>query len=159
MKRYQFNLASVLRARRAQEDVARADLLRAHQSATRAARAVAESRVHYQAAAAASGAEFRAHREMWVLAGQSVVEAETTEDEARAGVVSAMDNYLGARRAVDVLQHLDQAKREEHAAAVQHEEAAAIDELVVTRHARQRAQAAKASPDEDGDDSGAGPEQ
>lgn len=148
MKRYQFNLASVLRARRAQEDVARGDLLRAHQSAARAAQAVSESRAHYLASAAASGAEFRAHRELWVLAGQSVVESVATEDDARTGVVSAMGSYLDAARAVSVLEHLDEARRDEHALAARREEIATIDELVVTRHARQLRQAAKARRDE-----------
>lgn len=137
MKRYQFSLATVLRARRAHEDLARADLMRAHQSAARAAAAVAESRAHYAAASsAAAGAEFRAHRELWVLAGQAVTGSENTEGESRAGVAAATERFLAASQAVSALEHLDDRQRQEHAAQTQREEVAVIDDLVTSRHFR-----------------------
>lgn len=48
MKRYQFNLETVLRARRAQESVARADLQRSNLLAASAEAASKKSREHYE---------------------------------------------------------------------------------------------------------------
>lgn len=156
MKRYQFGLTNVLRARRAQEDVAKAGLIQAHQAAVRAARAVSETRAHYQAAAAASGAEFQLHRQMWELAAQSVTNAEKAEQEAHREVRKATDKYLESARAVSVIEHLDQARREEHATALQREEASLVDELVTAKHVRDIARTKSIGPlgsqkQEDGD--------
>lgn len=139
MKRYQFTLATVLRARQAQEQLARASLMLAHQAAHRAAEAVAESRAHYESAAVPTGGGFMAQRELWELAGQAVVQAQQAEAEAQATVASAMTGYLDAARAVSVIEHLDERRREEHALAAQREEANSVDELVTSRYGRDRA--------------------
>jgi len=140
MKRYEFTLAAVLRARQAQEKVALAQLMLARQMEAEAAKTLSDSQAHYGSAATGGGGEgFLAERERWELAGQAVSLAGKAETEAQAGVASALDRYLAAARAVSVVEHLDDRRREEHAAAVQHEEANLVDELVTSRYARARA--------------------
>lgn len=136
MKRYQFNLATVLWARQAQEDVARARLMMAHQAAQQAAEALAESRAHYGSAAAINDERFMAGRQLWELAGLEVTDARQAEEGARSAVAEAMSKYLEAARAVSVIEHLDERRRDEHALAAQREEANTTDEIVTSRFGR-----------------------
>src|SRR5581483_5605516 len=133
-------------ARRAQEDIAKANLLQAHQAAARAARAAHQSKAHYQAAAAASNAEFRLHRAMWELAAQGVTNAQKAEEQARQDVNRATEEYLECSRAVSVIEHLDQVRRLDHAAEVQREEADLVDELVTAKHVKEQSQRRRANP-------------
>lgn len=147
MKRYHFNLETVLRARRAQESVARADLQRANLAAAAAEVAAKKSQDHYGEVVASTGAPFMQHRERSELAAKALLGAEESVAATRAVLEKALHDYVAAARAVTVLEHLDERRREEHALAAQHAEAALSDELAAARHSRDRAQAKKASDD------------
>jgi flagellar export protein FliJ len=147
VKRYEFALQSVLRARRAQESVARADLLRANLNATAAETAEDRSRAHYEDVITADGVAFLVHRQRFELAAGSLIGARGSVAEARAAVATAMEGYIAAARSVSVLEHLDERHRQEHGEAVQRQEANQVDELVISRYGRDRRQtAAKARP-------------
>ncbi len=136
MKRYDFPLQAVLRARRAQESVARADLLRANLNVAAAELAEREKHAHYEDVITADGVAFLLHRQRSELAAGSLIGARGSLTDARAAVTTALEGYLGAARAVSVLEHLDERQRQEHGAAVQREEANQVDELVTSRHGR-----------------------
>jgi hypothetical protein len=136
VKRYDFPLQTVLRARRAQESVARADLLRANLYVTAAELAEREKQAHYEDVITADGVAFLVHRQRSQLAAASLMGARGSVTEARVAVATAMEGYLVAARGVSVLEHLDERQRGEHAAAVRRKEANHVDELVTSRHGR-----------------------
>ena len=74
MKRYEFSLETVLRARRAQESVARADLLRANVNAAAAEVAEGRRRLHYEDVIGADGPSFMVRRERSELAAGALIE-------------------------------------------------------------------------------------
>jgi hypothetical protein len=145
MKRYQFSHETVLRARRAQESVARADLQRANLAARAAELSTKNSRDHYEEVVASIGTPFLVHQERSELAAKALLASEGSATEAKAVVEKALHDYVAAAQAVSVLEHLDERRREEHAIALAHEEATANDELSVARHNRARAQAKRAA--------------
>ncbi|MGH9106145.1 MAG: hypothetical protein ACRDZX_09960 [Acidimicrobiales bacterium] len=136
MKRYQFELAPVLRARRLQEGLARSELQKANLAAAAAERAEHQSLAHYDQLTGSEDAEWPWQRERSVLAAQAVVQARRSLAATTAAVGAALDGYLAAAKAVSVLEHLDERRREEHALAASHEQATLVDELVTSRHAR-----------------------
>jgi flagellar export protein FliJ len=138
VKRYEFSLQTVLRARRAQESVARADLLRANLKVAAAEVAEDRSRAHYEDVLAADSDAFMVHRQRSELAAGALIGASKTVTEARAAVAAAMEGYLVAARSVSVLEKLDERQRQEHAATAQREEANQVDDLVTSRHGRHR---------------------
>lgn len=147
MKRYEFALQSVLRARRAQESVARADLLRANLNVAAAEAAEDRSRVHYEDVITADGVTFLVHRQRSELAAGTLIGASGSLAEARALVATAMEGYLVAARSVSVLEHLDDRQRQEHDEAAQREDANQVDELVTSRYGRHHKRTAvKARP-------------
>jgi hypothetical protein len=146
VKRYEFALQSVLRARRAQESVARADLLRANLAAAAAEAAEGRSLVHYEDVVTASGVTFMVHRQLSELAAGALLGARGSLAEARTTVATAMEGYLAAARSVSVLEHLDERQRQEHDEAARREEANQVDELVTARHGRHKWTMAKAGP-------------
>ena len=75
MKRYEFSLETVLRARRAQESVARADLLRANVNAAAAEVAEGRRRLHYEDVIATEGPSFMVRRERSELAAGALIES------------------------------------------------------------------------------------
>ncbi len=138
MKRYRFNLEGVLRARRAQEGVARTAFALAT-SAARAAEAVArESLAHYEAVTSAPGEDLLAKQELGTLAARSLVEARASSEQAKGAAEDALSEYLVARQAVAMLERLDSGRRAEHALAVQREEALLADEMTANRTRRKR---------------------
>lgn len=137
MKRYSFGLAAVLRARKLQQDVAKADLQKANMAATAAELAAKASLEHYRQVNVPEDGRFLAQRQHAELAAGSLVGARQAVVAARAAVEEAMARYVDAAKAVSVLEHLDERRRHEHRLAVQHEEAGIVDDLVVSRHARQ----------------------
>jgi flagellar biosynthesis chaperone FliJ len=143
MKRYTFNLGTVLRARQLQEDTARAALQRAHMAALAAELAANSSRAHYEELKAPSDEEFMAHRQRSELAAQAVLGAQDRLAGAREAVTASMSEYVVAAKAVSVLEHLDERRRQEHALATQRQEVAEVDELVTNRHGRRRQDAKK----------------
>jgi flagellar biosynthesis chaperone FliJ len=138
VKRYEFSLEIVLRARRAQESVARADLLRANLMAAQAELAQGRSRDHYDDVIASDSDPFMVHRQLSDLAAGALIGASGAVADARAQVAAAMEDYLVAARGVSVLEKLDERQRQEHAAAAQRQEANQVDELVTSRHGRNR---------------------
>ncbi len=146
MKRYSFNLAAVLRARRLQQDVAKADLQKANMAATAAELAAKASLEHYRQVSRPEDNRFLAQRQQAELAAGSLAGARQALVAARVAVDDAMARYVDAAKAVSVLEHLDQRGRQEHRLAVQHEEAAVVDDLVVSRHARQQQRLHKPGP-------------
>ena len=136
MKRYEFSLETVLRARRAQESVARADLLRANLNAVAAEAAEGRSRAHYEDVISAEGSAFMVHRQFSELAAGALIGARGTLADARAAVTTALEGYLAAARSVSVLEKLDERQRQEHDAAAQRQEANQVDELVTSRYGR-----------------------
>jgi hypothetical protein len=146
MKRYAFNLGTVLRARQAQENVARASLRKAHLAAAAAELAANTSFAHYQELLSPTSEEFMPHRQRAELAAEAVVEARESLAGAKDAVTAAMTAYLAAARAVSALERLDLRQREQHTLAAQHEEAALVDELVTSRHARLQAQTRHEAP-------------
>ena len=137
MKRYSFGLAAVLRARRLQQDVAKADLQKANMAATAAELAAKASLEHYRQVSRPEDGRFLAQRQQAELAAGSLAAARQVLAAARVAVDDAMARYVDAAKAVAVLEHLDERRRHEHRLAAQHEEAAIIDDLVVSRHGRQ----------------------
>jgi flagellar biosynthesis chaperone FliJ len=141
MKRYQFNLETVLRARRAQEGVARADLQRANLFAAASEAASQKSREHYEEVIGSVGTPFMAHQERSGLAAKALLGSEDSATEAKGVVEKALQDYVAAAQAVSVLEHLDERRREEHAIEVAHQDATLLDELGMARHNRARAAA------------------
>jgi len=131
----------VLRARRAQESVARADLQRANLLAVAAEVASQKSREHYEEVVGSVGTPFMQHQERSELAAKALLGSEDSTTEAKAVVEKALRDYVAAAQAVSVLDHLDERRREEHAIAVAHQDATLLDELAMARHNRTRAQA------------------
>jgi len=138
MKRYDFALQAVLRARRAQEAVARGDLLRANLATATAEVAENKSLDHYQDVVSANGLDFMVHRQRSELAAEALIGASGAVRDAQAAVASAMEVYFVAARSVSVLEKLDERQRQEHAAAAQREETKQVDELVTSRRSRHR---------------------
>jgi hypothetical protein len=140
VKRYEFSLETVLRARRAQESVARADLLRANINAAAAQAAEGRRRLHYEDVIATDGPSFMVRRELSELAAGALIGARGALAEARAAVTTAMKGYVEAARSVSVLEKLDERQSQEHAIAVQREANNMVDELVTSRYGRQHRQ-------------------
>jgi flagellar export protein FliJ len=138
VKRYEFSLQTVLRARRAQESVARADLLQANLKVAAAEVAQGRSRAHYEDVLADDSSAFLVHRQRSELAAEALIGASGAVRDAQAAVASAMEVYFVAARSVSVLEKLDERQRQEHAAAAQREETKQVDELVTSRHSRHR---------------------
>jgi hypothetical protein len=147
MRRYSFSLGTVLRARRAQESIVRANLQTAHMAATAAELAANASLAHYEEVIGSRDEELMVHHERGELAARAVIGAAESLAGARAAVTVAMNNYLAAAREVSLLERLDERRREQHALDARHEEATEVDELVINRHARREARARKRAGD------------
>ena len=115
MRRYRFNLEGVLRARRAQEGVARTVFAVATSAARAAEAAARESLAHYEAVTSAPGEDLLAKQEQGTLAARSLMEKRTSSEQATAAAQAALTEYLEARRSVAMLERLDSGRRAEHA--------------------------------------------
>lgn len=146
MRRYSFNLGTVLRARQLQQDVALGALQKARMAAAAAELAANTSLSHYEQLRGPDDDNFMAHRQRSELAAQAAVCAQDVLAGARATVAASMNEYVVATQAVSVLEHLDDRRRKEHALAAQRQEVAEVDELVTNRHARQHRPAKKLRP-------------
>ncbi|HTW09111.1 MAG TPA: hypothetical protein VME46_16500 [Acidimicrobiales bacterium] len=165
MKRYEFNLAAALRVRKIHEDMAKSELHKARAAAAAAELVAQQSLAHFEQVRnrptapvpgaeapgpadhanlrpkgpAQSEPEWMQQAERQMLAAQAAMNARESLDAARTVAVAAMDKYMAATQAVAVLGHLDEHRREEHAAAAQREEMAAVDDMVTSRHVRRQA--------------------
>ena len=137
MRRYRFSLESALRARRAQEDVARQRLAQAnhrlaqakaaHRAAIDAARAVTLS------AAAVEREEFVADRAHEMRLADAVVRAHRTAVEIEVEAAVCYAAWVESGKRVASLERLDERRRDEWQAEVRREEATAVDDVVASR--------------------------
>ncbi len=139
MKRYSFGLEGVLRARRAQEGIARSAVMSANSAARAAESAALKSLAHYEEILASPETDFLAKRERATLAARAMLAASESSRQAKAASEAAVSKYVEAKQAVTVLERLDERRRAEHAVAYQREEALAADEIATNRNRRKRA--------------------
>ena len=137
MKRYRFSLEAALRARRAQEDVARQNLAAANHRLVAARRRasvasavcreieVAPAPVDKDTFLAARGYELRM-AEAAELARQAVIDAE-------AIVAARYQAWVEAGKQVASLERLDERRREEWELEARRDEAATVDDVVASR--------------------------
>lgn len=137
MKRYSFRLADVLRVRRLQEDMARSGVLSARRAEDAAAQLTAQRESHYAGLATSghhqSAAAFLAWRAQAGHRADAVVMARNDRREAGAATASAVDGWRTAHGRVEMLERLDERRREEHHVEVRRDEDATADELIVAR--------------------------
>lgn len=137
MRRYRFRLESALRARRAQEDVARQRLAEANHR-LRQARAVHEAALDaYRSmvllAAPADRDTFLASRAHEVRMAEAVERTRRTAVELEVESSMLYSAWVEAAKRVASLERLDERRREEWHAEVRREEASAIDDVVASR--------------------------
>lgn len=137
MRRYGFRLEVVLRARRAQEELARQELARANRRVREAQDRAAAEDQRYRSLGAPTGivemVEDRRERVWRELAAGTADEARrASEDEAVAAAVQQAVWREAAQR-VAALERLDQRRRQEHALELARAEAAEVDDLVTSR--------------------------
>jgi len=140
VKRYGFNLETVMRVRKVQESTAKAHLQRANVAATVAAASALQSMAHYDEIRGAKNPSWMGHREQSELAARATIEARQSLTGAETSAKAALDQYVASAQAVSVLEHLDDRRREEYAEAAQREESTFVDELVTNRHIRRQEQ-------------------
>lgn len=137
MKRYQFSLESALRARRAQEEVARQRLAEVNLRLQRARHTYEAARAAYRAVTLSSTPltkeSFVAHRNRELLMAEAVERARRTA--AKIEVESSMmyTAWVEAGKAVAALERLDERRRAEWEVESRREEAAAVDDVVNSR--------------------------
>ena len=137
MRRYRFTLESALRARRAQEDVARQRLAEAnhrlaqaraaHPAAIDAARAVTLS------TSAMDREDFVSTRAHEMRLADAVVRAQRTSVEIEVEAAVCYAAWVESGKRVASLERLDERRREEYQAEVLREEATAVDDVVASR--------------------------
>ena len=137
MRRYRFTLESALRARRAQEDVARqrlaganhrlAQARAAHQAAIDAARAVTLS------TGVLDREDFVSARAHELRLADAVVRAQRTAVEIEVEAAVCYAAWVESGKRVASLERLDERRREEYQAEVLREEATAVDDVVASR--------------------------
>lgn len=137
MRRYRFEFEAVLRARRAQEDLARQELARANH-ALRAAREVlgAELDRHRRAAphrGAAPLETFRADQDAAALRAAVIDGARRRVDEADDVASVRLSQWTEAARVVAAFERLDERRREEWRVEALRAEVAAVDDITSSR--------------------------
>jgi flagellar export protein FliJ len=137
MKRYRFRLESVLRVRRLQEDVARAELARATAIVAAAQQALLIGRDQLRRLAAEpcppDPAAWEAQRRILLSAADEIevlvsgVALAVAERESRQAALA------GARTRVRALERLDERRRAEHELEAGRQAEKVVDDLVTTR--------------------------
>jgi flagellar FliJ protein len=137
MKRYQFRLDAVLRARRAQEDVARQELVRANLALRRARERTAAERQRLANLGVPTGVvdlvQDRQERTWRSLAAATAHAARRSEEDLAVAAAVRQAVWREAAQRVAALERLDERRRAEHAGAVARAEAAEVDDLVTSR--------------------------
>lgn len=137
MKRYAFRLEVVLRARRAQEEVARQELARANHRLRRAQERADAERDRYAAMGPVTGTvdmvQDRQDRVWRTLAAATLVHAERTREDVAVAAAVHQAAWREAAQRVAALERLDDRRRAEHAVAVGRAEAAEVDDLITSR--------------------------
>lgn len=137
MKRYRFALESALRARRAQEDVARQRLGEANRR-VQAARAVHRATLDAYQAVTVPGAlgdreDFVAARTQEMRMADAVERARRIAVEAEVEAATFYAAWVEAGKQVASLERLDERRRADWTAEVLRQEAAAVDDVVASR--------------------------
>ena len=140
MKRYRFRLEPVLRVRRTQEEISRAQLLAAQAAVVAQEQLLAARSDAYAAALTPTGtqqcADFLAVQAHRSALGAAVIEQRRRVVEAGEDAEQARRAWSAAAVRVEALERLDERARSEHAAAALKEDELAVDELIVSRHGR-----------------------
>jgi flagellar FliJ protein len=141
VKKFRFRLESVLRVRRIQEDLARAELLNAN-AAARTAEGVVDARVaryHEMDRPLGAHTEPQFAREWFQLdAAAGAVDAACERHvEALAVVAERRAAWSAASMRVAALERLEARQRAEHALEMQRDDDRLVDDLVVSRFARE----------------------
>ena len=140
MKRYRFRLEPVLRVRRSEEEVARAQLVAANAAVTRQEQLLVDCERAYEMTLNSSGilptAEFLFEQFSRSAHAAAVLEQRQRVREAYDDAARARGVWSGAAAQVGALERLDERQRHEHRAAAQKEDELITDELVVSRYAR-----------------------
>ncbi|HVM19821.1 MAG TPA: flagellar FliJ family protein [Egibacteraceae bacterium] len=139
MKRYEFRMAKVLRVRRLQEEAAQAQVAAARQAEHAAAEDLAASRQHYadlDAPAQYTAAGLLGWHARADLRAQAVTHAGRRHLTAVDSTRGAVEAWQAAQRRVEVLERLDERRREEHTVVVRRAEDATVDDIMVARSRR-----------------------
>lgn len=140
MKRYQFRAEKVLRVRRLQEDIARADVAASRQQEQAASDALSASQQRYAQLQAGGGAQtaatFLASREQAGHRATAVINAQQHQRIAQDVTARSLATWQDAHRKVDGLERLDERRREDYVIEAGRAQDAAVDEIVVSRARR-----------------------
>jgi flagellar export protein FliJ len=141
MKQFKFRLASVLRIRHIQEDLARARLLHANVAAREAERVVDARHTRYLDLARPAGLQHAPDfaRTLFALdsAAGAIDVARDQQVEALAHVAERRAEWSEASMRVDALERLEERHRAEHNIEVRRDEDRVTDDLIVSRYARE----------------------
>ncbi|HWE56925.1 MAG TPA: hypothetical protein VG435_15545 [Acidimicrobiales bacterium] len=137
MKRYQFSLESALRARRAQEEVARQRLAEVNLRLQRARDAHAAAVQAYRAVTLSSSPltreSFVAHRSRELLMAEAIERAHRLVAQVEVEASMMYTTWVDAGKQVASLERLDERRRGEWEIEVGRDEAAAVDDVVNSR--------------------------
>ena len=139
MKRYRFSLESALRARRAQEDVAKQRLAEANQRVQKAWAAHRAAVDAYRAvtvtvpAGPADHDTFLAGRSHEMRMAEAVERAHRSAVETEVEAATLFAAWVEAGKQVASLERLDERRRAEWDAEALREEAVAVDDVVASR--------------------------
>jgi flagellar protein FliJ len=138
LKRFRFRLEHVLRVRRLQEDLARADLMHAHREARAAADRVNSRVADYTNAPRPNGEqpydEFSRVQFHLDNAAGAITVARAGYRHALAVVDDRRADWAAARQRVAALERLEERRRDEHAIEVRRADDRLVDDLVVAAH-------------------------
>lgn len=137
MKRYQFRLQSVLRARRAQEDLARQSLALANRRLRDAQVLLAQEQTRYRSVEVRRGVvdvpAARAEQSWQHLAAASVAHAARCLEDLAVAAADHQAAWREAARRVAALERLDDRRRAEHVLAAARADGVEVDDLVTAR--------------------------
>jgi flagellar FliJ protein len=137
MKRYTFRLETVMRLRRAEEEGAREALMLANRELRDTIVARNRAEAHYRAVAAAGVSTtvpgFVADRQAAQLAADALALADQVVARAVGKVALAQVAWNNAKRRLEIIERLDERRREEYADGVRLAEIAEIDEITTAR--------------------------
>lgn len=139
MRRYQFRLESVLRARRAQEQLARQDLARANAVLRRAEVHYRQECERYESFEPGVRVEdresFNRSRALAELTAATLAFSRKTCEDAAVAAAVRHAAWREAAQRVASLERLEDRRREEHSKEAARAEAAEIDDVVTSRWA------------------------
>jgi len=143
MSAYRFRLATVLRLRERDEELARERLVRARQEVAAAEARVAGARAEAQRLAGSTAgttvASLHRHRYLAGAAARGVAALEAELARCRAEAAARADEWSAAAARVRGLERLDERRRAEHDAEERRRQQREDDETASVRSARGRA--------------------